>query len=303
MTRINLFRTSPSTRNSAAWGKRNFDNNASTLLFAALLMVCSVAVGCSSDKPKSAVSTNPPPTTQMPPTTAVSPITAPPVEPSVQAAAKPVHKKVTRKAPATLTYADNTSGLSFQYPRRYELKTGDDAGEIIASALAPMNFVQPGGVSLAVVALPKTAYPNGDLARAFFSVSVNKSLIAEQCGEFSGQQAKAAAPTDPAVPPTPRPGKLIIGDLELQSAETLASQGTREEASKYFHVFENGACYEFALKVATTQIETEGGAKHVDRDEVFQKLEKILATVKIHPVETAAVTASGPSTVPATPAQ
>jgi hypothetical protein len=84
----------------------------------------------------------------------------------------------------------------------------------------------------------------------------------------------------------------MIGDMELQSSETLASQGTREEASKYYHVFENGACYEFALKVATTGVESEGG-KHVDSKEVFQRLEKILATVKISPA--AEVTASAPA--------
>jgi len=71
------------------------------------------------------------------------------------------------------------------------------------------------------------------------------------------------------------------------SSETLASQGTREEASKYYHVFENGACYEFALKVTTTDIENQGGATHVDRGEVFKRLEKILATVKIGPAEPA----------------
>ena len=311
MTRINLFRISPSTRNLAAWGKSKFENNAGTTLFAALLMVCSVAVGCSSDKPKPVASTNPSPMMQPTTPAVATPSTEQAAPPSPQAAARPVHKKVVHKVPATVTFAENTSGVSFQYPRRYELKTGDAASEIISSTLAPMDFVQPGGVALAVVAVPQTSYPNSDLARAFFGVSVNKSLTAEQCGEFSGQQVKATAPADPAVPvtaqpavpATPRPAKLMIGAMELQSAETLASQGTREEASKYFHVFENGACYEFALKVATTEIETEGGAKHADRDEVFQKLEKILATVKIHPVEATAVTASAPATAPATPAQ
>ena len=61
----------------------------------------------------------------------------------------------------------------------------------------------------------------------------------------------------------------MIGDMELLSAETLASQGTREEAAKYYHVFENGACYEFALKVTTADIENPGGATHVDREKVL----------------------------------
>jgi hypothetical protein len=193
-------------------------------------------------------------------------------------------------------------GVSFHYPRKYMLKTGDAANELVSSDPVPMNFVQPGGLAVATVAIPESAYPNSDLAAAFFNVSMNRSLTAEQCGEFS--EAKTATPADPATPATAQPSKLIIGDMELASSESTATTGTREEASKYYHVFENGACYEFALKVATTGVETEGG-KPVDRDEVFQRLEKILATVKINPVTAPEVTATAPTVpaVPATPAQ
>jgi hypothetical protein len=188
-----------------------------------------------------------------------------------------------------VTYADKASGVSFQYPRKYSLETGDAANQLVASDPVPMNFVQPGGVAIAAVTLPTSVYPNGDLAAAFFDVSMNKTLTAEQCGVFS--EAKPTTPADGTAPAAAQ-AKLMIGDMELQSSETLASQGTREEASKYYHVFENGACYEFALKVATTGVESEGG-KHVDSKEVFQRLEKILATVKISPA--AEVTASAPA--------
>jgi hypothetical protein len=321
MTRINLFRTAtargttfrnttfrsnPATLDSIAWGKTNFDKNTSTLVFAAALIICSVAVGCSSEKPKTASSTNPSAMTQPTPPAVSTPATVP-ATPAVQAAPKPIHKKIVRKAPATVTYADKTSGVSFQYPRKYGLETGDAANELVSSDPIPMDFVQPGGVALAAVSVPESAYPNSDLASAYFNVSVNKTLTAEQCGEFSVPQANPATPADPTVQPTVQAtaqlSKLMIGDMELQSTKTLASQGTREEASKYYHVFENGACYEFALRVATTGVETEGG-KHVDREQVFQRLEKILATVKITPAAAPEVTASAPATpsAPETPA-
>jgi hypothetical protein len=299
MARINFSSVSKiaSTRDLVAWDKSNFEKNTSTLVFAALLIVCSLAVGCSSDKPKPVSSTSQSSTAQAPPP-ATSPTSAP-AAPALQAAAKPVHKKVVRKVPATVMYADKTSGVSFQYPRKYALKTGDAASEFLSSGFVAMDFVQPGGVAVAAVALPESAYPRSDLTSAFFNVSVNKSLTAEQCGKFS--EAKPATPADAAAQGTVQPSKLMIGDMELQSSETLASQGTREEASKYYHVFENGTCYEFALKVATTAPGTEGGAKQVNRDEVFQRLEKILATVRISPAPE--VTASAPAAVPATPAQ
>jgi hypothetical protein len=316
MTRINLFRTTEArattfrnttfrsnraTLDSIAWGKTNFDKNTSTLVFAAALIICSVAVGCSSEKPKTASSTNPSAMTQPTPSAVSTPATVP-ATPAVQATAKPIHKKVVRKAPATVTYVDKTSGVSFQYPRKYGLETGDAANELVSSDPIPMDFVQPGGVALAAVTVPESAYPNSDLASAYFNVSVNKALAAEQCGKFAVPRASPATPADPTVQATAQLSKLMIGDMELQSTKTLASQGPREEASKYYHVFENGACYEFALRVATTGVETEGG-KHVDREQVFQRLEKILATVKITPA--AEVTASAPTnpSAPETPAQ
>src|SRR5580698_5383762 len=115
MNRINLFRvkdvrstavrSTPATLDSVTWGKTNFETTASTLAFAALLIVCSVAVGCSSDKPKPVNSSDQSATTQ--PTAAT-----PPVAPALQASAKPVHKKIVHKAPVNLTYADKTSGVS-----------------------------------------------------------------------------------------------------------------------------------------------------------------------------------------------
>jgi hypothetical protein len=83
----------------------------------------------------------------------------------------------------------------------------------------------------------------------------------------------------------------------------LGNAESRKEESKYYHVFENGACYEFALKVATTGSEPDEGGKAIDRDEVFKRLEKILATVKINPVEVEKQTATAPVPVPANPAQ
>ncbi len=307
VVRSTPFRVTPATLESVTWGKTNFDKTASTLVFAGLLIVCSIAVGCSSDKPQPASSTN-----QVAMNQPMAPVATAPAStlsaPAPLTAAKPVHKKVVHKAPVTVTYADKTSGVSFQYPRKYALETGDAAEELVSSDPVPMDFVQPGGVAIAAVTLPTSVYPNRDLAAAVFDVSVNKALTAEQCGGFL--ETKPSTPADPEAPASAavQTSKLMIGDMELQSFETLASQGNRQEAAKYYHVFENGACYEFALKVATTGVEPEGG-KHVDSKEVFQRLEKILATVKINP--TTEVTASAPATpsapvaasAPITPAQ
>jgi hypothetical protein len=54
-------------------------------------------------------------------------------------------KKVHKKRPTTVTYRDANSGVSFVYPRKYELASGDKAQPQFAEmGAAPMNFVQPG---------------------------------------------------------------------------------------------------------------------------------------------------------------
>ena len=341
MTRINAVRSMKETR-SMAWGK-----NASALIFAAVLIVCSVTVGCSSDKDKpKPVSSN----SQIPVTQAPTPVQSMPA-PVMQAATKPAAKKVVSRKPATVNYADKTYGVTFEYPRRYAIETGSAATELLASNPMAMNFVQPGGVALAAVELPETSFANTDFSSAFFNVSVNKSLTAEQCTEFAVPQPKSVAQTtentEPALAspasstdvakqdsaPAPKSespaasapvvptsdsanvaksssapstdsatnSKLMLGDLELRATEAVSGEGTRQSDSKYFHVFQNGSCYEFALNV-TTDASEDGLVKHVDRDKVFNRLEQILSTVKINPVQAPEVAAETP-TPAATPAQ
>ncbi len=319
MTRINAIRN---TTSSVTWGK-NIAVNFSACAFAALLIICAVTVGCSSDKPKPVTSNHQTPVMQP---AAPAPMPAP----VMQAENKPAPKKpVQRRKPATVNYADKTNGVTFEYPRRYAIETGDAASQLVSSNPIPMNFVQPGGVALAAVELPETNYVNTDFSSAFFNVSVNKTLSADQCNEFAVPQQKSvvksdSAPTTTEVAKQDTPksdsqpvsssdpsvaksdddlkSKLLIGDMELRATEAVSGQGTRQSDSKFFHLYQNGACYEFALNV-TTDASEEGLVKHVDRDKVFNRLEQILATVKINPV-TPEVTAEAPApTATSTPAQ
>jgi hypothetical protein len=357
MTRINAVSNFAGTRRSLAWGKR-FANgalgNIHAYVFAAVLIICSVTVGCSSDKPKPATSNNQIPMTQ--PQVALASTSAP----AMPAETKPAPKKIVHKKPATVNYADKTYGVTFEYPRRYAIETGDAATQLLASNPLPMNFVQPGGVALAAVELPETNYANTDFSSAFFNVSVNKAVSPDQCGEFAVPQPKievksevkseavtevkaeaqseakseppaSPAPTEVAKQDTPAQAsaaqptlsteptnavrsslvssdvptnsKLLIGDMKLRATEAVSGEGTRQSDSKYFHVYQNGACYEFALNV-TTDASEEGLVKHVDRDKVFSRLEQILATVKIAPIAAPEVTTETPTTlVPPAPAQ
>src|SRR5579863_1521593 len=197
MNRINVGRSIAENR-SVAWGKeisgketwgKEISKNTGALVFAAVLIVCSVTVGCSSEKPKPVSSNNQIPVTPMPSTLV-------PVDNMLaQSKPAPAPKKVVHKKPATVNYSDKTSGVTFEYPRRYAIETGNAATELLASNPIAMNFVQPGGVALAAVELPETSFANTDFSSAFFNVSVHKGLTADQCNEFAVPAPKSSSVT------------------------------------------------------------------------------------------------------------
>src|SRR5262245_53808344 len=104
---------------------------------------------------------------------------------SPENSAKPVSKKKVKKARPTVTYIDGTYGVSFRYPRKFTLKAGEKANlDSNGSQQTAMNFVEAGGVPVATVELPGGLYKGTDFVSGLFNVSVNKSLTAEQCGQF-----------------------------------------------------------------------------------------------------------------------
>ena len=228
MTRTNALPKIAETRNSLAWGKR-FANgamgNIHAYVFAAVLIICSVAVGCSSDKPKPVTSDNQIPTSQ-PQTALATPAPAMPAE------SKPAPKKIVHKKPATVNYADKTYGVTFEYPRRYAIETGDAATQLLASNPLPMNFVQPGGVALAAVELPETNYANTDFSSAFFNVSVNKAVSADQCGQFAVRQPKSEVKTEVATEVNAEAKSEVKTDSQTEVKPEATSAPASAEVAK-----------------------------------------------------------------------
>ena len=207
-----------------------------------------------------------------------APVASAPIVPTnvaaVETPAPAAPKKVAKKRPSVVTYNNRTYGVSFRYPRKYILKTGDEP-HLDLAGLGPveMNFAQPGGVTVAAVELPRGSYAGSDVSSAFFNVSVNPKLTESECSQFSfpakDQHEVELAPAS----------KLIVGDLQFEMMENHTGGAMKDADIKYFHTFQNGACYEFALGVGTASEETKDN--RVNPDPIFLKLEKVLATVKI----------------------
>jgi hypothetical protein len=244
----------------------------------AVLGLSLVVCACSKQSAKPAlVSVSSPAPAPLPatPTTIASTIADP------QAPLHKPAKKTSKKRPADVTYSDANSGLSFLYPRKFSVISGDSAqAEFAAVGDVPMNFVQPGGVAIATVALPANAYPGTDFASGFFNVSVNRAISQQECSHFAFVDTRNAdgEPVDAE--------KVKIGGNDMEMTSDFTASDIKQVETQYYHNYVDGSCYEYSLGLSTEGFTTEGNIQHVNRDEVFAKLEKILATVKVNPVET-----------------
>jgi hypothetical protein len=190
---------------------------------------------------------------------------------------KPARKRaVQRKAP-TATYSDPLHGISFRYPKNYILKTGDEPSFDLAG-MGPVKtaFVQPGGMTVAAIEMPRTSYPGTDFSSAFFSVSVNPQLTASQCEQVGSPQV-GRTDNEPGAA-----SKVKVGGTEFNVVENLGGGEKKEPRMKYYHLFENATCYEFSMGLATADGKVDG-LKPINHDQVFRKLDQILATVKVQP--------------------
>ncbi|HET9282350.1 MAG TPA: hypothetical protein VFR24_10360 [Candidatus Angelobacter sp.] len=213
---------------------------------------------------------------------------ATPLESKIEATV--AKKKAVIKRASTATYKNSTYGVSFRYPKTYTMLTPDkDTQESAWPDPVAMNFVEDGGETLTTLVLP------GTRASSYFKVSVNKNLNADQCGKFASTPEQSEAVTNPPVDANDdslTPEKTNVLGVDFSKAENVTDQSE----ARYYHHFENGSCYEFALGVADAPNTT----KPVDHLQVFDRLERIMTTVKIK-TEPAPAVAASESTAQSTP--
>jgi hypothetical protein len=214
-------------------------------------------------------------------------------------AAKP---KTRARRAAMLSYVNRQYGIGFSFPRQYALKSGDDA-QLSWGDMRPfqMDFVHPGGVTLAAVALPGNSYPGTDFKSAFVNLSVNPGMTSESCTQFASLEKNTPDPSSTQPQVAPKTADVKIAGIEYRKAEASVAAKLQQTDARYYHAFSNGACYEFALGIGTEGDGNVEGITPIDREQVFGKLEKILTTVKLQPAvapETEAPVPSAKERVP-----
>ncbi len=182
---------------------------------------------------------------------------------------------------STAIYSNPRFGISFQYPRSYQVLMGDDAkldwGYLGSVA---MNFIRPDGITVAALRLPDNSYPGTDFNLGFFRVNVDLRLDASARGLFANTQ-----PDQPAFPAIA--SRVRVGANEFAEGEEEEAGMQKQAQSWNYHIFRNEICYEFQLGLGTAGLGAVDGLRPVDRDAVIRKLEAILATVKIDQVKVA----------------
>jgi hypothetical protein len=233
----------------------------------AMFAVVIVIGSCASSKPVAVQQPlKPEAPASAPSVTTPAPVTSP----------APVAAKTKTRRAATLSYVNREYGLSLNFPRNYRLKMQPK----IDPDAAQMNFVQPGGITLAAIELPGNSYPGTDFRSGIVNVNVKPGMTSEACAQFAFPDPSTGTETSPVTIDL-----VKFGAVEFHTVQDSARAMMKESDAKYYHAFSNGACYEFALGVGTN----DGTAEKittVDLQKVFAKLEKILATVKFQPAGT-----------------
>jgi len=222
-----------------------------------MAVVLCLAVSCSK-KDKPVAKMTPPAAPEM---NTSAPSATPPAAPEPPKKAKKHHR------PANATYVNGTYGVSFSYPVKYTLKDNK-------SVTLDSKFLVADAVGVASVDMPSLAYHDTDFSGALLNLSVSSGMTEEQCVQF------LSAPDTTAVKPT----TVKLGANSFAELEETGSEPYGQSDVKYFHLFKNGACYEFALEVETARTADEDLAQ-VDRGKVFEQLEKILTTARIKDAE------------------
>jgi hypothetical protein len=200
-------------------------------------------------------------------------------------------------------YVSHKYGVAWQYPRTYVLRKGANANlDLYGHPATESAFALPGGAALATVIIPARVYAGTDFQAASLTARVNARISEDECGQF--RRASSDTGDNVALSASPE----TVGSIDFAVANVDAAEGGAGEADatevgaaqvaggtpgistreKFYHVFENEACYEFAMRVSTSAAANAPIPARVDKDDVFDRLSEILTSVTVVPVRPAA---------------
>jgi hypothetical protein len=214
-------------------------------------------------------------------------VTAPAPTTQAAAVAETPKKKVHRRyRPANVNYVNSMYGVSFRYPRKYSLRSGNKGIPL------PETFLKPGTVPVVSVDIRDSFYPETDFQSALLNLSVNQNMTEDECMQFVPLSKDAGEV---------KPTSVKVGGNEFAEFRQITGEGDLKSDLKYFHMFKNNACYEFVLDVDTVA-NKDSKLAQVDRGRVFHQLERILTTARIKDLQPTEVQSADKAPTTAMPA-
>jgi hypothetical protein len=189
-------------------------------------------------------------------------------------------KRIVQRRSPTATYANDTYGVSFRYPRNYKLQTWDPSTGSAKTAAIEESTADPAEVPLATVQMPQNLYPGTDFSDGYFSVSANRGLTELAC------QQSVITNEDSNVM------KEMINGVEFHWTENSSTEGLSRHEWHSYAALVAGTCYEAQLgfeQADRPAADVQAPRKVVDSAKVFSRLQTILASLKIHPASIPAV--------------
>jgi hypothetical protein len=189
-----------------------------------------------------------------------------------QTATPPAPKHPARDS-ALSTYHNPDYGVSFRYPRNFELQEKFESGS--TELLERLTGQQPGSRLVAAVWIPSDAYPNTTFRGGTLQLVVNPVVPSETCRSF-------AVPSNPATRDST--GTSTISGVLFYWRQSGDFAEHMNYSTRVYTAFFSGACYEFYLEVTDSASTVPDPAeKPADSAKILRQLEKIIATLQLHP--------------------
>jgi hypothetical protein len=188
---------------------------------------------------------------------------------------------------APAVYVSKKYGVAWQYPRTYVLRKGANGNLNLAGHPASaMAFAGSDGVTLATVNIPARLYPGTNFRSASLTVRVNPRLTEAACGQFKISDADGGEGQSFVA------SQVTVGTIDFAETDVDVDDGGDAAAGdspasatqeRFYHVYDNDACYEFAMSVSIEDGPANSSNVSVTRDDIFERLTEILTSVTIVP--------------------
>jgi hypothetical protein len=193
-------------------------------------------------------------------------------QPSAPPIPAPVSKHPSRDSEFTV-YRNPEYGLSFRYPRNFDLREDFEEG-----ALQPLEGLtgdQPGAIPVAAVEIPSDAFPNTTFRSGTLLLVVNPAVTPGTCRSFT-------------VPPDSderdSTGATTIAGVPFHWWQSADFANHLDYTTRVDAAFIHSACIEFYLEVTdSVSPEPDPAEKPADSLRILRQLEKIVASLQLHP--------------------